>query len=181
MKSTRLHAAARTILLVGFFACLAGCGIYAVLCLPETIDLVFEWRYPAITGVAFLVCLLISVILGAAGKRAAKREAIEARMLEEALLAKARERAEAAAAKKAAEEQARAEEEARKAAEAKANTPSMLRRIKACAKPTAALAVEAGKVLIPVVTVLAISSAVRKSRQRKKQAQNRQAFYRWLG
>ena len=57
----------------------------------------------------------------------------------------------------------------------------MLRRIKACAKPTAALAAEAGKVLIPVVTVVVLSSAIRKSRQRKKQAQNRQAFYRWLG
>lgn len=181
MKSTRLHIAAKTVLLVSLLAGIIGCGIYAVLCLPETIDLVFNWRYPAAVGAAFLFCLLISLILGAASRHAARREAAEARLLEEALLAKARERAEAEAAKKAEEEAALAEEEARKAAEAKANAPTALRRIKAYAKPTAALAIEVGKIVVPVVTVLAISSAIRKSKQRKKQAQNRQAFYRWLG
>lgn len=172
MKSIRLRIAANLVLFISLFAALVGCGVYALFCLPAMLNLPFEWKYLAITGAGFVVCAIIALILAAASRSAAKKEEEEARILEATLIAEAE--ALAAAEKEAAEELC--EEEPKKI-----KLPKAIRRIKACSKPTAAIAIEVGKIAIPVVAACAVTSMIIKSKHRKQKERNRQAFYRWLG
>lgn len=173
MKSTRLRIAANLVLFISLFAALIGCGLYALFCLPAMLNLPFRWEYLAITGIGFVVCAIIALILAGASRSAAKKEEEEARLLEAALVAEA----EALAAAEKEAEEALCEEKTAK----KIKLPKAIRRIQACAKPTAAAAIEVGKIALPVVAACTVTAMVIKAKHRKQKEKNRQAFYRWLG
>lgn len=173
MKSTRLRIAANLVLFISLFAALVGCGLYSLFCLPSMLNLAFRWEYLAITGIGFVVCAIIALILAAASRNAARKEEEEARILEAALIAEAE--ALAAAEKEAAAE-ALCEEKKKNC-----KLPKVFCRAKACAKPTAAVAIEVGKIALPVVAACTVTAMVIKAKHRKQKERNRQAFYRWLG
>lgn len=175
MKSTRLRIAANLVLFISLFAALVGCGLYSLFCLPSMLNLAFRWEYLAITGIGFVVCAIIALILAAASRNAARKEEEEARILEAALIAEAEAEALAAAEKEAAAE-ALCEEKKKNC-----KLPKVFCRAKACAKPTAAVAIEVGKIALPVVAACTITAMVIKAKHRKQKERNRQAFYRWLG
>lgn len=175
MKSTRLRIAANLVLFISLFAALVGCGLYSLFCLPSMLNLAFRWEYLAITGIGFVVCAIIALILAAASRNAARKEEEEARILEAALIAEAEAEALAAAEKEAAAE-ALCEEEKKNC-----KLPKIFCRAKACAKPTAAVAIEVGKIALPVVAACTVTAMVIKAKHRKQKERNRQAFYRWLG
>ena len=175
MKSVRLRIAAKLVWVFGLLACVIGCGVYAVLCLPQVLNLPFEPMYLYAAGVAAVVFIIIAIILSAASKAAARDEELEAAWLEEMALA------------------AQAEREAAEAVEAveipveEAATP-VTKKItdkvlaKLHLKPEAlTLAKKAAIVAVPVVATCMVNRAIRKSKAKKEQEKRRQAFYRWLG
>ncbi|MBQ9131988.1 MAG: hypothetical protein IJX62_05925 [Clostridia bacterium] len=172
MKSVRLRIAAKLLWVFGLLACLIGCGVYAILCLPEVLNLPFEPLYLAAAGILAILIWIIAIILSAASKSAARAEEMEARLLEEAALA-------------AVEEQEMEivpedEEVAVEVAAPKSLTEKVLAKMHL--KPEAlTLAKKAAVVVVPVVATCVVASAMSKAKKKKQQAKNRQAFYRWLG
>ena len=169
MKSVRLRIAAKLVWVFGLLACLIGCCTYAVLCMPEVLNLPFEWMYIAVAGALAVVFIIIALILSAASKSAAKVEALEARLLEEAALAAVEEQ----------EMEILPEEE-----EAPALPQTVTEKVlaKMHLKPEAlTLAKKAATVVVPVVATCVVAGMISKAKKKKKQEKARQAFYRWLG
>ena len=172
MKSVRLRIAAKLLWVFGLLACLIGCGTYAILCLPEVLNLPFEPLYLAAAGILALLIWIVAAILAAASKRAARAEELEARLLEE----------EAALAAVEEQEMEICPEEETAVAETapKKLTEKVLAKLHL--KPEAlTLAKKAATVVVPVVATCVVAGMISKSKKKKAQEKNRQAFYRWLG
>ena len=170
MKSVRLRIAAKLVWVFGLLACLIGCCTYAVLCMPEVLNLPFEWMYIAVAGALAVVFIIIALILSAASKSAAKVEELEARLLEEAALAAVEEQ----------EMEILPEEEEETPALPKTVTEKVLAKMHL--KPEAlTLAKKAATVVVPVVATCVVAGMISKAKQKKKKETARQAFYRWLG
>lgn len=174
MKSVRLRIAAKLVWVFGLLACVIGCGVYAVLCQPQVLNLPFEPMYLYAAGVAAVVFIIIAIILSAASKAAARDEELEAAWLEEMALA-------AQAEKEAAEAVEAVEIPVEEATPAtKKITDKVLAKLHL--KPEAlVLAKKAAIVAVPVVATCMVNRAIRKSKAKKEQEKRRQAFYRWLG
>ena len=173
MKSVRLRIAAKLVWVLGLLSCIIGSGVYALLCLPEVLNLPYQPLYFAAAGAAAVVYTIIAIILSAASKAAARDEALEAAWLEEMALAA-----------QAAEEAAQATEVEIPAEEAPATKKKLTDRVlaKMHLKPEAlTLAKKAAAIAVPVVATCIVNRAVAKSRAKKAQDRRRQDFYRWLG
>lgn len=174
MKSVRLRIAAKLLWVFGLLACLIGCGVYAILCLPEVLNLPFEPLYLAAAGILAILIWIIAIILSAASKSATHKEELEARLLEEAALAAVEEQ----------EIEIAPEEEGEKVAVEVAAPKSLTEKVLAkmhLKREALTLAKKAAVVVVPVVATCVVAGAVSKAKKKKQQAKNRQAFYRWLG
>ncbi|MBQ9761257.1 MAG: hypothetical protein IJW16_07905 [Clostridia bacterium] len=72
-KSMKLRTAAKLISCIGLIACLIGCAAYCVLCLPEVMNLPFEWLYIIIDLAAMFVFVLVGVLLNLRANVLARR------------------------------------------------------------------------------------------------------------
>lgn len=172
MKSVRLRIAAKLVWVFGLLACIIGCGVYAILCLPEVMNLPFEPMYLAAAGAAAALFVIISIILSASGKVAARNEEAEAAWLEEmALAAQAEEIPEEVTEVEIAPEELPAPQKL---------TDKVLAKLRL--KPEAlVVAKKAAVVAVPVVAACVITRAAMKAKAKKEQDKRRQQFYRWLG
>jgi hypothetical protein len=172
MKSVRLRIAAKLVWVFGLLACIIGCGVYAVLCLPEVLNLPFEPMYLAAAGIAAALFIIISVILSVASKTAERNEELDAAWLEEMALA--------TQAEEPAEEATDVEIVPEEDAAPKKLTEKVLAKLHL--KPEAlVLAKKAATVAVPVVAACVVTRVVMKSKAKKEQEKRRQQFYRWLG
>ncbi len=88
MKSVRLSLIAKLILNIGLLSCIIGACAYCAICMPEVLNIPFDWRYLVAVGIAALVFVVISAILFSCARAAAeeeKRAAEEARLEAQAL------------------------------------------------------------------------------------------------
>ena len=94
MRSVRLSLIAKLTLNIGLLSCIIGACTYCAICMPEVLNIPFDWRYLAVVGVAALGFTVVSAILFSRARAAAEEEAraaeearLEAQALEDATAA----------------------------------------------------------------------------------------------
>lgn len=192
-KSTKLRIAAKLVGVIGVLACLIGCAVYCVLCMPEVLNLPFSWLGILIDFVMLAVCVFVAVMLNVAANSAEAEEmmALEAATAAEAAAAAAEAAAREAEAQALAEAEAAAEAAARAEAEAAAaeKQATLIGQIRAQI-PEETLAkidrvVEVVKantdVLVPAAVVCTAAVVVAKARKERKRAKMRNAFFKLFG
>ncbi|MBR2926148.1 MAG: hypothetical protein IKC31_01050 [Clostridia bacterium] len=172
MKSVKFRTAAKVIFTIGWLAFILSSITYCVLCMPEVLNLPFEWQYLAITAGGALLIVIVAGILLAFGDYAEKQEDLEFRLMEAQAIADASEAERIAAELMALEAQAAREE-----------TPAQAprKKILPLSKKDVSTAKKVGKVLIPVVAVcilggLTVRAAKKHSKNKKKAAVRRAIF-----
>ncbi len=83
MKSIRLRLAAKIVLFLGLASTIIGAGAYCIICMPEVLNVPFEWHYLLIVGIAAAVCTLISAILFACANAATDADELSTAVLED--------------------------------------------------------------------------------------------------
>lgn len=191
-KAKRLKLVSKMIGFIGVLACLVGSLVYLIFTQAETLNLPFEWLYLAVTGVAAVIFIIISMLVASsANKYQTYGEMIVAEREEEERIAEEMLKEAAFAASElnvAAEvyniEQAKKVEmdEAKKPAPKKfwkvnlkdVNVPETLKKNVHKAVPVAAVATTA-------VAVAALVSSQKKVKAAKRSAAARREFFNWLG
>ena len=188
MKSTRLRIAARLVMWLGLVSCVLGAGTYCVLCMPEVMNLPFDWRYLATVGAGLIVFILISAILHVCASHAqntveayCEKEEVEDVMAEMAV-----EPVEEIEAEE--KEELPVELEIEEETEEEDVLPEEPKKKSLLPKDKVKLVKLVAIVTVPVVLTCVAAISASKSKKKKKlekerqeKEANRQAFYRWLG
>lgn len=188
MKSIRLRIAARLVMWLGLVSCVLGAGAYCVICMPEVLNLPFDWRYLVAVGACLIIFILVSAILHVFANHAqnsleayCEKEEVEDVMAEMSVEPKEEleeEEKEELAVDFASEEEPEKEPEAKEAPKKKFAFPKeKLKLIKA-------IAIVGVPVVVSCVTAISVAKSKKKKKiekDRREKEANRQAFYRWLG
>ena len=188
-KSKRLGVVSRVIGFVGVLACLVGTIAYLLLCMPEVMNIPFEWIYPAATGAGIVLFLIISLCIGGRSNKFRRMadEIEEEIAIEREYMREEEENTIFSYSHLNAMTEA-GDAEAKKTAEMNApEKKTILSVVKSKIPPVPENIKKNAKVIAPVaaactaaIAIAAISSSQKKAAQAKRVAAVRKEFFKWL-